>query len=102
MQRNAPASASSDADGRPFSYFKMARIMREERKRLGLAEFDLHALRYRGVQELAWAGCTDDEIAAFSGHASIAMIRKYAGEARQVMRARSAVEKRIARYPLTA
>jgi hypothetical protein len=55
---------------------------------------DLHALRYRGVQELAWAGCTDDEIAAFSGHASIAMIRKYAGEARQVMRARTAAKKR--------
>jgi integrase len=87
-------SIISDADGRPFSYFKMARIMREERKRLGLAEFDLHALRYRGVQELAWAGCTDDEIAAFSGHASIAMIRKYAGEARQVMRARTAARKR--------
>jgi hypothetical protein len=46
------------------------------------------------VQELAWAGCTDDEIAAFSGHASIAMIRKYAGEARQVMRARTAARKR--------
>jgi integrase len=87
-------SIISDADGRPFSYFKMARIMREERKRFGLAEFDLHALRYRGVQELAWAGCTDDEIAAFSGHTSIAMIRKYAGEARQVMRARTAARKR--------
>jgi integrase len=88
-------SILSDADGRPFSYFKMARIMREERKRLGLLEFDLHALRYRGVQELAWAGCTDDEIAAFSGHASIAMIRKYAGEARQVMRARTAARKSV-------
>lgn len=87
-------SILSDADGWPFSYFKMARIMREERKRLGLAEFDLHALRYRGVQELAWAGCTDDEIAAFSGHASLAMIRKYAGEARQAMRARTAARKR--------
>ncbi|MCU4653739.1 tyrosine-type recombinase/integrase [Roseibacterium sp. SDUM158016] len=92
--RRHGVSILSDADGRPFSYFKMARIMREERKRLGLVEFDLHALRYRGVQELAWAGCTDDEIAAFSGHASIAMIRKYAGEARQVMRARTAAQKR--------
>jgi integrase len=92
----------ADHAGRPFSYFKTARIMREERTRLGLLDHDLHALRYRGVQELAHAGCTDDEIAAFSGHASMAMIRKYAGAARQEMRARSAVEKRIARYPLTA
>ncbi|MGP1355868.1 hypothetical protein [Roseicyclus sp.] len=84
----------ADADGRAFSYFKMARIMREERARLGLLDFDLHALRYRGVQELATAGCTDDEIASFNGHASMAMIRKYAGAARQEMRARSAARKR--------
>ena len=77
-----------------MSYRYLAQIMRKERQRLGLLEFDLHALRYRGVMELAWANCTDDEIAAFSGHASIAMIRKYAGESRQEMRARSAAEKR--------
>jgi hypothetical protein len=58
-------SILADADGRPFSYFKMARIMREERNALAF-RFDLHALRYRGVQELAWAGCTDDEIASLS------------------------------------
>ena len=81
-------------DGKPMSYRYLAQIMRYERQRLGLLEFDLHALRYRGVMELAWANCTDDEIAAFSGHASIAMIRKYAGEARQEMRARSAAKKR--------
>jgi hypothetical protein len=40
--------------------------------------------------ELAWAGCDDDEIASFSGHATKSMIRKYAGEARQIMRARQA------------
>jgi len=44
--------------------------------------------------ELAGAGCTDDEIAAFSGHASLEMIRQYAGATRQVSRARSAVAKR--------
>lgn len=84
----------ADANDRPVSYFKMARIMREERARLDLLEFDLHALRYRGVEELALAGCTHDEIAAFSGHASHAMIRKNAGATRQEMRARSAVAKR--------
>ena len=44
--------------------------------------------------ELAWAGCDDDEIAAYSGHASKEMIRKYAGEARQITRARQARDKR--------
>jgi len=77
-----------------MTYFYMAKVMRAERIRLGLEAYDLHALRYRGVMELAWAGCSDDEIASFSGHATMAMIRKYAGEARQIMRARQAHEKR--------
>ena len=83
-----------DEAGRPLSYAKLARVMRAERARLGLEAYDLHALRYRGVMELAWAGCPDDEIAAYSGHTSMAMIRKYAGKARQVMAARRAREKR--------
>lgn len=81
-------------DGRPLPYRRMAELMRAERERLGLLEYDLHALRYRGVMELAWAGCDDDEIAAYSGHASKDMIRKYAGEARQITRARQARDKR--------
>ena len=72
----------------------MAHVMLAERKRLGLMAFDQHALRYRGVMELAWAECTDDEIASYSGHTSNAMIIKYAGQARQIMRARQAAAKR--------
>jgi hypothetical protein len=72
----------------------MARIMVAERKRLGLMRHDQHALRYRGVMELAWADCDDDQIASFSGHTTKEMIIKYAGEARQIMRAREAAAKR--------
>ncbi|MGV6839278.1 MAG: tyrosine-type recombinase/integrase [Planktomarina sp.] len=81
-------------DGSAMDYHAMAKVMVRERKRLGLMDFDQHALRYRGVMELAWAGCTDDEIASYSGHTSKAMIIKYAGEARQVMRAKQAAAKR--------
>ena len=55
---------------------------------------DLHALRYRGVMELAWAGCDDDEIMSYSGHKTKKMVIKYAGFARQIMRAGTAAEKR--------
>mgnify|MGYP003627325943 FL=1 len=82
------------ANGSKMDYHAMARVMVRERKRLGLMAHDQHALRYRGVMELAWAGCTDDEIASYSGHTSKEMIIKYAGEARQIMRARQAVAKR--------
>ncbi len=78
----------------PMTYHTMSAIMLSERRRLGLEAYDLHGMRYRGVMELAWAGCNDGEIAAYSGHASVAMVRKYAGIARQVMQARSAREKR--------
>ncbi|MEM1149853.1 MAG: tyrosine-type recombinase/integrase [Pseudomonadota bacterium] len=82
------------ADGSAMDYHAMARVMVRERKRLGLMAYDQHALRYRGVMELAWEGCDDDEIASYSGHTSKAMIIKYAGEARQIMRARQAAAKR--------
>jgi Phage integrase family len=85
----------TNAYGAPMIYRTMADVMIKERKRLGLMAFDQHALRYRGVMELAWSGCTDDEIASYSGHTTKAMIAKYAGEARQVMRARQAAAKRI-------
>jgi integrase len=81
-------------DGGRMSYRTMSQIMLRERKRLGLEAYDLHAMRYRGVMELAWSGCTDDEIASYSGHATKQMIEKYAGEARQIMRARQAAQKR--------
>lgn len=80
--------------GERLTYSGLSQIMRKERKRLGLMEYDQHALRYRGIMELAWAGCDDDEIASYSGHTTKDMIIKYAGEARQIMRARQAWKKR--------
>jgi integrase len=80
--------------GQPWSYAALATVMYAERKRLGLSAYDNHGMRYRGIMELAWAGCDDDEIASFSLHVSKAMIVKYAGQARQIMRARAAGTKR--------
>lgn len=82
------------ATGGRMSYRYMADVMLKERRRLGLEAYDLHALRYRGIKELAWADCSDEQIASYSGHATTAMIAKYAGEARQEMRARQARLKR--------
>lgn len=81
-------------DGQRMTYRRMAELMLAERQRLDLAAHDLHAMRYRGVMELAWAGCDDDEIMSYSGHATKAMVRKYAGEARQITRAQQARKKR--------
>jgi integrase len=80
--------------GKKLTYSGLAQMMKKERERLKLLKYDLHAMRYRGVMELAWAGCTDEEIMSYSGHDSIEMVRKYAGIARQEMRAKSANKKR--------
>lgn len=85
-------------DGSAMKYHKIARVMRAERERLAVLEHDLHALRYRGVMELAWAGCDDDEIMSYSGHKTKKMVVKYAGFARQVMRAESARNKGLAGF----
>lgn len=84
----------SKGNTQPLPYRRMAQIMRDERERLGTLRHDLHALRYRGVMELAWAGCDDDEIMSYSGHNTKAMVQQYAGLARQMMRAKQAREKR--------
>ncbi|KQB14700.1 phage integrase family protein [Rhodobacter capsulatus] len=94
LDASADAPILCGARGGRLRYKDVAEIMLKERRRLGVEAHDLHALRYTGVQELALAGCDDDEIASYSGHTSKAMIRKYAGEARQLMRALSAREKR--------
>jgi integrase len=83
-----------NAHGERLSQSGMMQLMRKERKRLGLSIHDQHALRYRGVMELAWAGCDDDEIMSYSGHETKQMVIIYAGLARQIMRANSAAEKR--------
>lgn len=81
-------------NGDPMSYDYLAQVMLDERKRLGLTAFDQHAMRYRGMQELARLYCTDEEIQAYSGHTSIAMVRLYTGPVRQEMAALRAKEKR--------
>lgn len=72
-----------------------SQILRKERIRLGLkGAFDQHGLRYRGVMDMAWAGCSDEEIMSYSGHENKSMVVKYAGLARQIVRATTAAEKR--------
>ena len=73
---------------------RMADVMLKERRRLKLTPATCTPCCYRGVMELAWADCDDDEILSYSGHSTKARVIKYAGEARQIMRARRASAKR--------
>jgi len=81
--------------GRPLSYRAAADRMRKLRAAIGAGEaHDTHALRYTTTAELAALGCDDDLIMAVTGHRTKAMVAKYAGAARQKVRAIEAQKRR--------
>lgn len=81
-------------NGKPTSYRGAADLVFSVREKIGAKAYDNHALRYTAAAELAAVGCTDEQIAAITGHKSLAMIRKYAGTARQISRATEAMKRR--------
>lgn len=79
---------------RPVSYRAAAQRIGKVRESIGAQRFDIHGLRYSAAAELAAAGCSDELIAAVTGHATATMVRKYAGPARQKIRAIEAQDRR--------
>jgi integrase len=53
----------------------------------------LHGLRKAATRRLAEAGCTAHEIMSITGHATLAMVQKYAKDANQTRLARAAMTK---------
>lgn len=80
--------------GRPMSYRAAAQRIMDVRRDIGAEAYDIHSLRYSAAAELAQAGCSDELIAAVTGHATAAMVRKYSGAARQKVRAIEAQARR--------
>lgn len=84
----------ADKMGRPTTYSAGAHDVLAVRKQIGAQGYDLHSLRYTAASELAAAGCSDELIMSVTGHETLAMMRKYAGAARQRARATEAMGKR--------
>src|SRR5262249_5484363 len=61
--------------------------------RIGLKGLSAHGLRKAACRQLAEAGCTAPEIAAISGHKSLAEVTRYIEEADRAKLARNAVAK---------
>lgn len=80
--------------GRPMSYRAAAQRIMDVRRDIGAEAYDIHSLRYSAAAELAQAGCSDELIAAVTGHATVAMVRKYSGAVRQKIRAIEAQARR--------
>ncbi len=92
------AAAPSDAivflvneHGRAFTARGFSKWFVKQCERVGLKGLSAHGLRKAACRRLAEAGCSANEIAAISGHASLREVERYTRAADQARMARNAV-----------
>jgi integrase len=79
--------------GKPFAAAGFGNWFREQCNLAGLRHCSAHGLRKAAARRLAEAGCTEHEIAAITGHASLREIARYTKAADQARLAVSAMDK---------
>jgi integrase len=78
-------------DGRPFEPMAFTKWFRRCCDAAGLSGCSAHGLRKAACRRLAEAGCSANEIAAISGHASLREVERYTRAADQARMARNAM-----------
>jgi integrase len=78
-------------DGRPFEPMALTKWFRRCCDAAGLSGCSAHGLRKAACRRLAEAGCSANEIAAISGHASLREVERYTRAADQARMARNAM-----------
>jgi integrase len=81
------------AVGKPFTADGFGHWFREMCDEAGLHSLAAHGLRKAACRRLAEAGCSEKQIAAISGHASLNEVARYTKAADQVRLARDAMTK---------
>jgi integrase len=81
------------AFGQPFTAAGFGNWFREQCDQAGLKHCSAHGLRKAASRRLAEAGCTEKEIAAITGHASLREVARYTKAADQKRLAAAAMEK---------
>ena len=79
--------------GERFSAEGFTHWFRRQCDAAGVRGFSAHGLRKAACRRLAEAGCTEKQIAAISGHKSLAEIARYTRAADQAILARAAMDK---------
>jgi integrase len=80
-------------NGRPYSPAHFSEWFRDQCKTIGLSGLGAHGVRKAACRRLAEAGCSANEIAAVSGHASLREVERYTKAADQARMARNAIER---------
>jgi integrase len=78
-------------DGKPFEPMAFTKWFRRCCDAAGLAGCSAHGLRKAACRRLAEAGCSANEIASISGHASLREVERYTRAADQARMARNAM-----------
>ena len=81
------------AHGKARSENGLGNLMRDACDKAGLPKCSSHGLRKACARRLAEAGCTEKQIAAITGHKTLAEVQRYTRAASQVMLADAAIEK---------
>ena len=79
--------------GTPFSTSGFGYLFRQECNKAGLPHCTFHGLRHAAARRLADAGCTQHEIGAITGHASLREVVRYTRSSDQKRLAMSAMQK---------
>ena len=79
--------------GRPWTAQHLSNRMRLEMGKLGMGGLNVHGLRKAAARRLAEAGCSTHEIAAITGHTTLAMVQLYTEAVRQEATAESAMRR---------
>lgn len=87
------ASKHVDKEPGPLSYRSASHAIRKLRDEIGAKEYTIHGIRHTVASEIGATG-SDAEVMAITGHSTSAMVRHYAGSARQEARAKDAQKKR--------
>jgi integrase len=88
------------AFGRPFTSNGFGNFMADKIARAGLPDRCVtHGLRKAAARRLAEAGCTANEIAAITGHATLQEVSRYTKAAEQRKLAQAAMRRLSARQP---
>jgi integrase len=77
--------------GQPWTAAHLTREMKRELEKIGLHGLNIHGLRKAAARRLAEAGCSAHEIAAVTGHRTLAMVELYTRAADQEKMAGAAV-----------
>jgi len=76
-----------------ISSITLAAAVRAQLHKMGADGYSIHGLRKNAAVALADAGCSTMEIAAITGHTTLAMVEHYSKRRDQGIHARSAIEK---------